>query len=59
MAVTQAHHVGETRTEKGISLARGPALILGTILGHGSTVAPGIPGASSASGVSAGPSGQR
>lgn len=32
MAVTQAHHVGETRTEKGMSLARGPALILGTIL---------------------------
>ena len=32
MAVTQPHQVGETRTEKGISLARGPALILGTIL---------------------------
>ena len=32
MAVTQAHHVSETRTEKGISLARGPALILGTVL---------------------------
>ncbi len=32
MAATRAHHVGETRTEKGMSLARGPALILGTIL---------------------------
>jgi hypothetical protein len=32
MAVTHADHVGETRTEKGVSLARGPALILGTIL---------------------------
>lgn len=32
MAATHAHDIGETRTEKGISLARGPALILGTIL---------------------------
>lgn len=32
MAVTHAQPVGETRTEKGMSLARGPALILGTIL---------------------------
>jgi hypothetical protein len=32
MAATHAHPVGETRTEKGVSLARGPALILGTIL---------------------------
>jgi hypothetical protein len=32
MAATTTRDVGETRTEKGISLARGPALILGTIL---------------------------
>jgi hypothetical protein len=32
MAVTTRRDVDETRTEKGISLARGPALILGTIL---------------------------
>lgn len=32
MAATNAHTVGETRTVKGASLARGPALILGTIL---------------------------
>ena len=32
MAATHAHEAGETRTEKGLSLARGPALILGTIL---------------------------
>jgi hypothetical protein len=32
MAVTAARDTTETRTEKGISLARGPALILGTIL---------------------------
>jgi hypothetical protein len=32
MAVTETRDVGETRTEKGVSLARGPALILGTIL---------------------------
>jgi hypothetical protein len=32
MAVTETPYRGETRTEKGISLARGPALILGTIL---------------------------
>ncbi len=32
MAVTQTRDVGGTRTETGVSLARGPALILGTIL---------------------------
>ena len=32
MAVTDTHEATETRTEKGASLARGPALILGTIL---------------------------
>jgi hypothetical protein len=32
MAVTQSHDATETRTEKGLSLARGPALIVGTIL---------------------------
>ncbi len=32
MAVTETRAVGEARTEKGVSLARGPALILGTIL---------------------------
>lgn len=32
MAVTQSRDATETRTEKGISLARGPALIVGTIL---------------------------
>jgi hypothetical protein len=32
MAVTQTRDPGGTRTEKGVSLARGPALILGTIL---------------------------
>jgi hypothetical protein len=32
MAVTQSRDATEARTEKGISLARGPALIVGTIL---------------------------
>jgi hypothetical protein len=32
MAVTQSRDATKTRTEKGISLARGPALIVGTIL---------------------------
>ncbi|MFZ0388134.1 MAG: hypothetical protein WAL22_20890 [Solirubrobacteraceae bacterium] len=32
MAVTDTQEVTQTRTEKGVSLARGPALILGTIL---------------------------
>lgn len=32
MAMTETRDVGQTPTEKGISLARGPALVLGTIL---------------------------
>jgi hypothetical protein len=32
MAITQAHSTTETTTEKGISLARGPALLTGTVL---------------------------
>src|ERR1700704_6183002 len=32
MAVAETTEAGEIRTEKGMSLARGPALILGTIL---------------------------